>query len=448
MNVQRQTIHGLAALSILGMAAMFTPPPAALIIGPTPIETLPFIISSPGAYCLVDNLSGNEGIEITTDDVDIDLGGFTLEGPGLGAVERGIDGAFQDNVRVRNGTLVGWGDWALRTGSNATVEDVCVRASDRGFDLGPDSRVRGCAMDEIADACVALANGSRMQDCQLRTESDTTNCVSVTDYCVVKDVTTRGGKTGFYGGNNVHLERCVALTFLESGIEVQHRGVLIHCQLDPGDGPETPDGIKAETLGRIDGCTVYQVGGVGIQTGFDCSIADCSVTRSGLEGIRAGAGNRIRDCIVQWCGRAGTSEAGGIHAKNGTVIEDTSVSDCGGVGIWTDNACTFRNNILIQNSDGGFRVNAGAVIEGNQIQDCAPVGVRMVGQLNVVKDNTAYWNEVGIRAEDHSNVITGNRATNNNLADFDVTWGNAMGPIRRADANILGSQPHLNYGHD
>src|SRR5580658_10119634 len=75
----------------------------------TPITNLPYSVEAPGSYYVTTNLTGgliNGGITILTNNVTIDLGGFTLSG--IGGNSSGIVGG-PANVVIRNGTLVNWG---------------------------------------------------------------------------------------------------------------------------------------------------------------------------------------------------------------------------------------------------------------------------------------------------------------------------------------------------
>ena len=71
---------------------------------------MPLVISTPGSYVVKENLTGvaaEHGIEITTNGVTIDLGGFELVGvPGSLS---GIYCANCENITVKNGIVRSWG---------------------------------------------------------------------------------------------------------------------------------------------------------------------------------------------------------------------------------------------------------------------------------------------------------------------------------------------------
>lgn len=75
----------------------------------TEIKSLPYTISSPGFYYITKDLTcayGNHGISVESDNVTIDLMGFSIIGsPGVAAVYDGIYMNTRENVEIRNGTV-------------------------------------------------------------------------------------------------------------------------------------------------------------------------------------------------------------------------------------------------------------------------------------------------------------------------------------------------------
>ena len=131
----------------------------------------PVTISESGSYRLTSNLvvteAGVTAIEITADDVTIDLAGFSIVGPntctgtpvvctiqggGIGIKAVADEGLSPENVRVMNGTVRGMGGHGIRLIGNGTVVER-VQAVSNG---GPGIVV---GMGSIIDS-VAAFNGS------------------------------------------------------------------------------------------------------------------------------------------------------------------------------------------------------------------------------------------------------------------------------------------------
>jgi hypothetical protein len=131
----------------------------------------PVTISEPGSYRLQSNLVVKEAsvtvIEITANDVTIDLAGFSIVGPntcagtpvectvgggGIGVKAVADAGPSPENVRVMNGTVRGMGGHGIRLIGNATVVER-VHAVSNG---GPGIVV---GQGNIIDS-VAMFNGS------------------------------------------------------------------------------------------------------------------------------------------------------------------------------------------------------------------------------------------------------------------------------------------------
>ncbi|WP_040549105.1 right-handed parallel beta-helix repeat-containing protein [Pedosphaera parvula] len=77
----------------------------------TPISSLPYVITNSGSYYVTTNLTAtniNTGITIIANQVTIDLGGFTLQGPAVSGVGIYVGGSLT-NVVLRNGSVTGWG---------------------------------------------------------------------------------------------------------------------------------------------------------------------------------------------------------------------------------------------------------------------------------------------------------------------------------------------------
>ena len=137
----------------------------------TPISSLPYTITTPGSYFVTANLtgiSGSDGIDIKTNDVTLDLGGFTLLGvPGSGA---GINVPIpQGNLTIRNGVLDSWGGNGAYAGGSVNCQFERLRISNSGsvgLAAGSNCVVSFCTSSgNYGDGIVVVGNNSTVSDC-------------------------------------------------------------------------------------------------------------------------------------------------------------------------------------------------------------------------------------------------------------------------------------------
>lgn len=81
-----------------------------------PISSTSDLIDEPGSYYLTQNLNGSiRGIDITANNVTLDLMGFTIDGGGS-VSDHGISFHGYDNVTIKNGTVRGFGSNGIYQG--------------------------------------------------------------------------------------------------------------------------------------------------------------------------------------------------------------------------------------------------------------------------------------------------------------------------------------------
>ena len=142
MNIVRLVI----SLLLAGLATSVQ----AETINCSPITSLPAVISTQGLHCLTGNLatsqtSGN-AIEITANNVTLDLNGWKVGGQGAGAgTQAGGISSAAVNVTVKNGIVRGFRTGVFLTGRGATVQGITADQNTIvGIDVaGPGSVVQG-----------------------------------------------------------------------------------------------------------------------------------------------------------------------------------------------------------------------------------------------------------------------------------------------------------------
>jgi parallel beta-helix repeat protein len=134
---------------------------------PAPDGPVGVVISQPGHYMLVDNVTrttpGN-AIDVTTSNVTIDLNGYTLSGFG----EFSGVAVYSPNVTVRNGTLRTFHFGCYIAGSEVTVEDCTVMANAwNGIRIaGANAKVKDCTvLDNGWEGIRITGAGATVEDC-------------------------------------------------------------------------------------------------------------------------------------------------------------------------------------------------------------------------------------------------------------------------------------------
>ncbi len=130
----------------------------------------PVTLSQAGSYRLTGNLTvpdrDTTAIQVTSDDVSIDLNGFAILGPNIAnGVGEGVAAGSRTNVAVRNGTIRGLGEKGLFLGNRAVVEDVRSEQNSDGIEVGIDSRVARSSALANRVAGVKIFGGSLVIDC-------------------------------------------------------------------------------------------------------------------------------------------------------------------------------------------------------------------------------------------------------------------------------------------
>jgi len=132
-----------------------------------------FIINQPGSYYLTTNLVGvssKDGIEILTNNVTLDLNGFTLSG-----VSGSWDGInipnAQTNIVVRNGTISGWGgggdgvDGESSWSFNQVFEHLNISTCGYGMFFYGAAVVRDCNCENNATHGIVIFGGGIISGC-------------------------------------------------------------------------------------------------------------------------------------------------------------------------------------------------------------------------------------------------------------------------------------------
>ena len=276
----------------------------------TPISALPFTISQAGSYYLTTNLSGSagsNGITVQSNDVTIDLGGFTLgAAPGAAsAITESANSPGWFHWTIRNGTIDGW-----QRGISAS------QTSDSHFS---DLIINGATQQGI------FAGGAIMID----------------------HVTSHGnGGWGFLLGAAAQISDCfVDGSSVAILISTADQSTIARCSTVGGD-----TAIKAGPASRIDAVDVRFAGRTGINLEIGGSVANSSVAGTGTAnqtnvGIwahgNASIANDLVDTVVGPSAGYAIVAAGNSNRIAGNQIEHATYGVLFDVG--------SANNIAYQN---------------------------------------------------------------------------------------------------
>jgi hypothetical protein len=237
----------LAVFVVLAVCSVVAADQGRSEIGPS--VTFPIIIDTPGSYVLTTDLhvtaAETNAIEITVDNVTLDLGGHLVRGPGPSSVEGvGIFGWFVSKVSIRNGSVTGFGT-GIKVGGSGGYEGVNRFEGLSISDCGSDGiRFNGGTARDIVVQNIGFASASGFG--------------FVCTDCSISDVTVRSSFYGFLvlrgtAGN------CTAIGNEYSGFDLRGSALTGGAAVDNGD-----TGIVASFGSLVVATTVRDNGGFGI----------------------------------------------------------------------------------------------------------------------------------------------------------------------------------------
>lgn len=354
MNAARWGVGGVAAALMLGSAAFagdLNPPPGP--VNPTDDVVLnaqaiflPYVINQPGAYRLTSNFVGSplDGIQIQSDDVWLDLGGFTLDG--AGALGDGIVmmGPYH-NCTILNGTVKNWGDDGidLSQGSDNRIINVSV---EQNLNEGIEAN-----RTEIID-CMALANGNGIW--------------SLDHSLIVRCRVTSSNITGIYADNGSKVENCTVQFSGQDGISVIMNCLVIECTSSDNGQAGFGVGIIAGEASKVANCTSSRNAADGIAAFMGGLVVDCLASENQQVGIFTDIGGMVTNCrsrrntdgfhgiagakIVECSANENTNW--GYFVDAGTTVRECNASDNQVTGIHAGDLCEIENNHVFQNGTG------------------------------------------------------------------------------------------------
>lgn len=279
-------------------------------------------ITQPGSYYLTSDLFGAAGkmtLQIESDNVTVDLGGFALRGVGTG--DRGIGGHGNDdlprnrNITISNGTIDGHVYGILSTNFTSTrIEGVSFSGGYTGVSMSGVVAMDGCLFSGFTGTGAELdgAGGTVRNSTYVSCEVGLYVTDVLVDGCFVRSCTSG---ISVYSGSVV--DTVVAGSVTE-GIMLNYGSSAIRCTVSGGTTGISC--IAARTTVRE--CSVQSVSGDAIRVGVGpASITDSTARLAGSAAIRVLSGaTRIH---VE--GNSGTDNLTGVYiaGTDCTIIKNT-----------------------------------------------------------------------------------------------------------------------------
>jgi hypothetical protein len=199
------------------------------------VTITPIVIPEPGSYLLGEDIQAipsQHGIEIASNDITLDLNGFTIRGnQEVGSLDGiHIDGA-RVNISIKNGNVRDF----FGMGVNGAEADNCrirdVRAYNNG---GLGIRVRfnavvtGCSAWGNGQAGLATSHNSVVRGCNAYENGDTGISGGV-NVAVTDCAAWENGGDGFASGNGSAYTNCIARGNGDHGFDNPQRCVFMNC---------------------------------------------------------------------------------------------------------------------------------------------------------------------------------------------------------------------------
>jgi parallel beta-helix repeat protein len=306
-----------------------------------------FVISQPGSYYLTGNIIGvvfTGGILIATNDVTLDLNGFSVIGAPSGGM--GIRASAVQNIGIRNGAVRNWSGPGIDCSktTNCTIENIRAYNNADGIRLGASSSIAHCVVSANANGIVCAVA------------------------CTVSECSAYNNNgSGFVLGAYNNISKCSSVSNLNTGIAAYFDGQNISGCIVVGNQYY---GIITYDSAVISGCTTFSNKISGISVNDNSTISGCTSSGNNGDGIQFN-----RDCFITGNNACHNTGDGFYVYDQINRIDGNMASENGGHGI------VWVNDLVIRNS---CFLNAG----GNY---SPAVGVGNTGPINAASSSTNPW---------------------------------------------------------
>lgn len=234
-----------------------------------------FKITQPGSYYLSSSFSvpnATRGIEITANNVTIDLNGFTITGL-AGSINAIASLGATENVSVINGTVQSFGSISISLSavSQGRIENLLIQnGNSDGFRTGPGYSYRNCTAKNNVGYGFFLSSYTSVDSC---------SAIS-------------NGIDGFNTGFACTLRNCIAYLNFGAGFTGASRSIVTSCTAN-----QNGQGITVSSFSLITHCNATFNNNEGFVISSNSSILNCNASSNGVNSVAAGilvTGSNVR----------------------------------------------------------------------------------------------------------------------------------------------------------
>ncbi|MCG3125292.1 MAG: hypothetical protein CHACPFDD_00110 [Phycisphaerae bacterium] len=440
-----------------------------------------YVIASPGAYYLTDNLvgeAGKDGIRIDAANVTLDLMGFTLSGAGDGV---GVHNALTaGKITIVNGFVTAWGDGIVLR-NFAHVEDVTSTYNTySGIEVGNTSLIRNCIAAFNGWSGISVGIASAVNACIAH--SNTQHGIVIGKGIVSNCTCDANGLAGIYASYETVVcdNMCSAPTMGGSavGIHVDALNRVVNNLVYGGSRGLQVDGVNNDISGNsvqaaLDNYSIVPGNRLNILL---CQIPEsidwpCTVTLAGdLTGVTAQHGIAVNadHVTIDLGGHALIGVAGALSGiymsafenltiRNGTIrdwgdygvnaffranvhAENVHISDVGDTGLLIGDDAQLTRCSATRCGGAGIAAISGAIVTECVASHCLNMGIN-VSYGSTIQSCTAHDNDRGFYA--YGSSIGASVAYLNTAAGFQVDDGTSLvdcSAVDNADGIIAGTR--------
>jgi parallel beta-helix repeat protein len=353
-----------------------------------------FVISQPGSYYLTESLllpAGKSGIAILSDNVTLDLMGFSVRGQAgsLSGITTGGD--FRTSVVIRNGIVANWGQAGILAFiDSGRIENITATLNGT-TGISNDS---GSFMTHIID-CEAQSNGE--VGISVGRSTLIRGCVSVRNGLAAISAS--------FASSSSIIDSCIAQSFVADGIVVASDCVVRNCRVSAtGAGSAAIRATGARNLIENNSVTSSTIG---LFVGGTKNIVRGNLISGNIDNFQLFAGNQLDLVIadlpesIDW--PANVTIAGNLtRTTTGpgiTIASDDVTLDLGGYALIGNSTANVNNNGVVVS---GIRSNI--VIRNGMLRNWGAAGADLNTAAGVLIER--------LNAEDNltTGIITGSQA--------------------------------------